>query len=295
MELLDPKILDRIGNYALLSKHVVEGFITGLHRSLFHGFGSEFVQYRNYAPGDDLKYLDWKVYARTNQLCTKVFREETNMTCRIVLDCSESMSYKGQNSPLSKLDYASVAASCLAYLASGQGDKVGFYAYGEDIYSAVPPGSSQRHLQDIFREMNKLKATGKGQHRKCLTKISDGFKGRGLVLFISDMLESEDEIIQFLKAMRFSNNDCILMQILDKDELELPFEHNVRFVSMEENGELLTAPELIRGNYQNKLNAHVDKIKISCRQNLIDFEVIDTSRSLDYVLASYLHKRQEIR
>ena len=295
MELLDPNILDRIGNYALLSKNIVEGFITGLHRSMFHGFGSEFVQYRNYAPGDDLKYLDWKVYARSRQLCTKVFREETNMTCRIVLDCSESMSYKGESSPLSKLEYASVAASCLAYLASTQGDKVGFYAYGEDIYTAVSPGSSQRHLQDIFREMTKLSATGVGDHKKCLTKISDGFKGRGLVLFISDMLENEDDILQFLKAMRFSNNDCILMQILDKDELDLPFDHNVRFVSMEAGGELLTAPELIRTTYKEKIAAHIEKLNVSCNQSMIDFELVDTSKSLDYVLSSYLHKRQEIR
>lgn len=295
MDLLDPKILDRIGNFALLSRNIVEGFITGLHRSMFHGFGSEFVQYRNYAPGDDLKYLDWKVYARSHQLCTKVFREETNMTCRIVMDCSESMSYKGESSKVSKLQYASIAAACLSYLATSQGDKVGFYAYGNDIYSAVPPGSSQRHLQDIFREMNKLEATGVGEHKNCLTRISDGFKGRGLVLFISDMLENEDEIIQFLKAMRFSNNDCVLMQILDNDEIELPFSQNVRFVSLEGEGELLTAPDLIRSTYKKNLEEHQEKIKTTCQQNLIDFETFNTSKSLDYVLASYLHKRQEIR
>ncbi len=203
MKLIDPKVFDRIGSYALLSRTVVEGFISGMHRSMFHGFGSEFVQYRNYVPGDDLKYLDWKVYSRTRKLCSKVFREETNMNCRIILDCSASMAYKGENSEYSKLEYASMVIASLAYLISRQGDKVGFYPYADDIISAIPPGSGMRHLREIFSVMEKLHADGSGSHRSCLNKISEGFKGRGLVIFVSDVMEDESEIIRFLKSSRF--------------------------------------------------------------------------------------------
>jgi uncharacterized protein (DUF58 family) len=295
MDLLDPKILDRIGNYPLLSRTVVDGFISGLHQSQFHGFGNEFVQYRNYVAGDDLKYLDWKVYARSRQLCSKVFREETNMNCRIIMDCSASMQYKGDSSLLSKIQYASSAVACLAYLVSRQGDKVGFYAYGNELLSAVPQGSGQRHVQEIFRQMSKIKAEGEGSHKACLTKISDGFKGRGLVIFISDMLEGEDEINQFLKAMRFSNNDCLLLQVLDRDEIDFPFSKNVRFVEMEGGSETITAPELIRESYQRKLQEHLQNIKETCQRNQVDYQLLNSMDSLDHVLAAYLNKRQELR
>ena len=203
MSLVDPKVLDRIGGYALFSRTVVEGFISGLHRSMFHGFGSEFVQYRRYVPGDDLKYVDWKVYSRTKKLVSKVFREETNMNCRIVLDCSASMSYKGENSEFSKLEFASIVIACLSYLISKQGDKVGFYSYANEIISAIPTGSGQRHLQEIFAAMGKLKAEGTGNHKDCLNQIAEGFKGRGLVIFVTDMMEDEEEILRFLKSCRF--------------------------------------------------------------------------------------------
>jgi len=295
MHLVDPKVLDRIGGYALFSRTVVEGFISGIHRSMFHGFGSEFVQYRNYVPGDDLKYLDWKVYARTKQLCSKVFREETNMNCRIVLDCSASMSYQGKESQFSKLEYATMVASCLSYLISRQGDKVGMYAYANEILSAVRPASGQKHLQEIFNEMKKLKAEGTGNHRACLNKISEGFKGRGLVIFISDMMEGEDEVMRFLKSSRFSHNDCILLQVLDNDEIEFPFEKNIRFIGMENNQELITAPELVREHYKTNLASHLEKIRTECLKNQFDYSLVNSSEPLEYVLSSYLHKREEVR
>ena len=295
MNLIDPKVLDHIGSYALLSRRVVEGYISGLHRSMFQGFGTEFVQYRNYVPGDDLKYLDWKVYARTKKLCSKVFREETNMNCRIVVDCSASMAYKGSSSELSKLQYASVVSACLAYMISRQGDKVGFYAYGNDIQCAIPPGSRQRHLQEIFAKLNNLKPDGVGQHRSCLTKISEGFKGRGMVIFISDMMEGEEEIVRFLKSARFSHNDCVLFQILDKDEIEFPFDKNIRFIAMEDQEELVTAPQLVRENYLNEINAYLEGLKMDCQKNGIDYTLLNSSEELDYVLSAYLHKREELR
>lgn len=294
MDLIDPKVLDRIGSYALLSRSVVEGYISGLHRSMFHGFGTEFVQYRNYVPGDDLKYLDWKVYARTKKFCSKVFREETNMNCRIIVDCSTSMSYKGNKSKLSKLQYASVISACLAYMISRQGDKVGFYAYGDKIQCAIPPGSRQRHLQEIFSKLNTLKPEGSGNHRECLTKISEGFKGRGVVIFISDMMEGEEEIIRFMKSARFSHNDCILFQVLDNDEVEFPFDKNIRFVGMEDKEELITAPQLIRENYLAEIGAYLEEVKMSCQKNGIDYNLQNTSHELDYVLSAYLNRRQEL-
>ena len=295
MHLVDPTVLDRIGGYALFSRTVVEGFISGIHRSMFQGFGSEFVQYRSYVPGDDLKYLDWKVYARTKELVSKVFREETNMNCRIVIDCSASMSYKGKDSEFSKLKFATMVSSCLAYLISRQGDKVGLYAYADEILSAIKPASGQKHLQEVFSEMNKLKATGSGSHQDCLNKISEGFKGRGLVIFVSDMMDGEDEVMRFLKSARFSHNDCILLQILDKDEIEFPFDKNVRFVGMESNQELVTAPELVREHYKANLESHLEKIRTECLSNQFDYCLVNTSDPIEYVLSSYLHKREEVR
>jgi uncharacterized protein (DUF58 family) len=291
MSLIDPGLLERLDSYALLARRVVEGYMSGLHRSLQQGSGTEFVQYRNYAPGDDLKYLDWKVYGRTGKLCTKVFEEETDMSCRIVLDCSASMSYQGRKSAVPKMRYALALAASLAYLVNRQGDQVGFYAYNDRVRSLIGSGKGQSHLQTIFGEMNRLQAEGQAQQRRCLNKIAGTFKGRGLLVLISDVLDGEEDIMQFLRSARFSNNDCLLLQVLDEDELEFSFGGSTRFVDLESAEELITAAPAAAEKYRGEMQRHLEKIRAACLKNQVDYQLLSSAESLEASLALYLHKR----
>lgn len=293
-ELLSPETLARIDNYALLARLVVEGFISGLHRSLYHGFGSEFFQYRSYVPGDDLKYVDWKVYGRQDKFYTKVFQEETNMNCIVLLDASESMAYRGRRAACSKLQYGCMIAASLAYLASRQGDNVGLYAYGDRLMASVPPGRRTGGLQRVMTELQRLRPSGVADHESTLNLVGEKFRRRGLVVTISDMHGLEGSLARHIKRFRFAHHDCIVFQVLDDDELDLPFHRTTRFVDSETSAQTATAPDLIRAGYQHSVSEFVSAIREACLSERADYLLARTSDHLGNLLAAYLHRREAL-
>lgn len=292
-ELLSPSVLARIDDYSLLARVVVEGFISGLHRSLYQGFGSEFFQYRPYVAGDDLKYVDWKVYSRRDRLQTKVFQEETNMNCCLVLDASASMDYRGERAECSKLRYASMAAACLAYLASRQGDRVGLYAYAGDMQAVVHPGRGGG-LRGVLTALGGLRAGGAADHRRALDFVSESVKRRGTVVWLSDFHGVEGEAASLLKRFRFAHHEGIAFQILDPDEVDLPFGGTMRFVDSEQAGEIVTAPDEVRDEYRRRVAEFTEAIRLSCLREQVDYQFLRSDENLGNLLAAYLHRRESL-
>jgi uncharacterized protein (DUF58 family) len=291
---LDPKTLSRIDNYALLARTIVEGFISGLHRSLYHGFGSEFVQYRNYSKGDDLKYIDWKVYARHNRYQIKVFQEETNSNCYIVLDTSASMAYDGDGG-LSKLKYGKIMTACLSYLVNRQGDNVGFYAFSDKLHIAMSPSHRSGIMHEINVELNKLEPGGTADTSTVLNYLAEHFSRRGVIVFISDFLDPDPEFLKTIRRFRFSHHDVVLFHVLHDHELDFPFDKTVRFVDSETGDELLTAPEVVRHQYQTAMNAFLDDVETFARKGDIDYQRLRTSDPLAACLSAYLHRREAMK
>jgi uncharacterized protein (DUF58 family) len=288
---LDPLTLSRITNYDLLAKTVVEGFISGYHRSLFQGFGSEFVQYRQYVRGDDLKYMDWKVYARRDQLQMKVFREETSTNCYIVLDASNSMAYGEDGQGVSKLHYGKMLAASLAYMTSKQGENVGFYSFNEDIVSAIRPGHRSGQVHAIHTELARVKPGGAANYEKILSFLSEQFSRRGIVIFISDFLDAQESFYAGLRRFRHSHHDCMLFHLVHDDELNFNFDKTVRFIDSETKEEIVTSPEAIRDQYLKAFQEHLGNVNSFCLKNGLDCERLRTSQSLGDALAASLHRR----
>ncbi|MEA2013381.1 MAG: DUF58 domain-containing protein [Verrucomicrobiota bacterium] len=291
-EIFSPELLAKIDNLEILARYLVDGFISGKHKSLYHGFGSEFVHYRNYTDGDDINYLDWKAYARLNEYYIKVFREETNMNCYIILDSSASMDYKGLSASVSKSKYASIIAASLAYMANKQGDNVGLYIHTDKLISQITPGHRRDHLKRIYSELYKTKPQGRANHESNFEYLASNISRKGLVIYISDLMDCEETILEKMKLLKAKHHDCIIMQIMDKDELTFPFTGNMRFIDSEEGGEIVTSPEKIRNEYLASLKEYMNKIKKICYTTQIDLVRLNTSTSPEDALVSFLQKRQ---
>lgn len=294
-ELLSPATLARIDNYSLLAKTAVEGFLSGLHRSLSHGTGGEFLQYRNYTPGDDLKYVDWKVFSRQNKFHTKVFREETNMNLSLVLDASASLAYQGSRAPCGKWRYASMVAACLAYMASRQGDNVGLFLYNKGVVQALDPSRSPGQLQRIFGSLARQEPAHSADHPRAWNYLTGHFRSRGLVVFLSDFLDADDILPPLLKRIRFAHHDCLAIQVLDQDELDLPFDRSTEFIDAEGSGRIDTYPASVREDYIRAMDAFLARLSQSMTKSQVDFLRLVTSESLSHSLATYLHKRDSLR
>lgn len=293
-DLLDPAHLTRIENYALMAKAAVEGFLSGMHRSIFHGFGTEFLQYRNYVPGEDLKYLDWKVFAKRDELVTKVFQEETSMNCYFVVDASASHHYQGERAACSKLRYACMIAASLAYLATRQGDNIALFAYQDSIVEAIEPGHRNSQLLRFLQALTRLKPEGQANHERLLESITHHMRSRGLVVYLSDMLEAEDTLPRMLQNLRFQHCDCLALQILDPDEKDLPHGYPVRYIDSETGKEVTTFADTVREGYEKSMQEFLEDLKTGFRRAQVDYTPLLTTDHLGHALGQYLHKRESI-
>lgn len=278
----------------MLARVAVEGFLGGLHRSLAHGFGMEFEQYRNYSPGEDLKYLDWKALARSDKLYTKVFQEETDTDCLILVDASGSMGYAGRSAPCSKQRYAAMVAACLAYLAERQGDHPGLYVYGEEVRQFVPPRRQRAGMATIMRVLEGLESTGTALHRAALEPLAERIRRRSLVVLISDFLEAEAEPPALLRAFATRGCDVLAVQVLDRDESNLPDVEFARFVDMETEARLSASPKLTRGRYQVDFQAYQANLADQFHANRVPFVSVHSDESLGSVLAAFLRRRAHL-
>lgn len=291
-DLLDPHTLAHIEDFNLLGRMVAQGIFAGMHKSIRHGRGTEFFQYRNYSPGEDLRFVDWKVYARSNHLYSKTFEEETNTALYLVLDTSASMAYQGSRSPCTKLRYATMAAASLAHLANRQGDAVGLFAYGEEIHEWIEPRTGRDHLQAVYHALDRLKPGGKTDHAKALPALVNRLPGRGMVLYFSDMLEAEGELpglLQFSKSPRY---DCIAFQILDPDETDIPYSDPLEFSAMEEQRLIPTYPETIREDYQQRMGDFQETLRGNLAGAGVLVQPALTDETLANALSFYLNQRE---
>ncbi|MFC1477008.1 DUF58 domain-containing protein [candidate division KSB1 bacterium] len=286
---LDPDILSKLSNIELLARTVVEGFISGLHKSPYKGFSVEFMEYRQYVPGDELKRIDWKLYARSDRLFVKEFEDETNTNCYILLDISQSMGYS--TTKINKIDYGSYLAASLAYFMTRQRDSVGLYLFDNEIRDQLRPSSTSGHLNTILKTLEMSELGAESSMGKPFHSLAESIKKRGIVVIISDLLDDPDAIIDGLKHFNFKGNEVILFHILDPSELKFPFSDIVELEDMETGEKLLIMGDAARKIYQNNLDKFIEKIKRQCGVYGVDYSNFVTNQPLDFALFNYLAAR----
>ena len=293
LRFLDPAILARLSSLELKARTVVEGFLTGLHRSPFKGFSVEFAEYRQYMPGDDLSSIDWKVYARTDRYYVKKFEEETNVDCYLLVDLSASMGYGSRG--LTKLEYASVLAASLAYLMNRQRDAVSLTTFDEAIVTMVPPSARASHLRSLLVTLDRMVLGKKTDVSKPLHILADTIGKRGMVVLISDLLDEPERVIDGLRHFRFRGTDVLVFHVMDPAELTFPFDRATRFRDMEMGDEVMAVPSVVRQPYLDAMNQTVERYKRELGSAGIDYRVLDTSVPLEFALMSYLSTRGKAR
>lgn len=286
---LDPKILSKISGMELRARTVVEGFIYGLHRSPYRGFSVEFAEYREYTPGDDTRFIDWKVYARSDRYYLKEFEEETNLGCHILLDISNSMSY-GSNG-LTKVQYGAYLAASLGYLIFQQRDGVGLMTFDNEIRQFVPARNRKGHMLSILRYLEKMEMGSETEISIPLHQIAETIQKKGLIILISDLLDDPESVLQGLQHFRFKGHDVIVFHIMDETELTFPFQSTTKFIDMEGSSEFMAIPSLVKDTYLQRLQAHLDAFKKGCGRLQVDYHLLSTTQPLDFALFSYLTNR----
>jgi uncharacterized protein (DUF58 family) len=275
----------------LRARHIVEGYLSGLHRSPYHGFSIEFAEHREYAPGDDLRYLDWKVLGRTDKYYLKQYEDETNLICYLVLDVSESMRYRGPDSPLSKLEYAQCLAAALAWLVLQQQDAVGLVTFDEEIRADVRPSSSAAHLRPLLQVMEAAEPRAKTATGPIFHELAERFRKRGVVLILSDLFDDVAAMLAGLKHFRHRRHDVILLHVLDAAELDFPFRSPTLFRGLEQQADVLADPRSLRKAYLRELAAYQQDLQRGCRSQGMDYQLVRTDQPLDAVLSAYLSQR----
>jgi uncharacterized protein (DUF58 family) len=288
-QFLDPAVVARLGTLELKARTVVEGFLSGLHRSPFKGFTVEFAEYRQYIHGDDLATIDWKVYARSDRYYVKKFEEETNLDCHLLLDVSGSMAYG--SSGLTKLEYGSVLAASIAYLMNRQRDGVGLMAFDDRIVDRLPASARPGHLRTLLVTLDRLRVGKETDLSKPLHQMAESLSKRGIVVLISDLLDDPDLVIRGLRHVRFRGSDVIVFHVLDPDEIDFPFERATRFEDLESEEEMMAVPGLVREHYQREISRLINRYQQELGAAGIDYQLLRTTDPLELALLSYLTTR----
>ena len=285
----DPQVLSRVDRLELEARQVVEGYLSGRHRSPRHGFAVEFAQHREYAPGDDIKHIDWKVYGRTERFHLKQYEQETNLVAWLLLDASESMGY-GSGSR-TKYDLACTAAAAMAYLVLQQTDSVGLGMLAGSVKTFLRPSGQITQLREACRAMLEGPFSGPARLGPVLNELAARTGRRGIVFVFSDLLDDAPAILSGLQHLRYQNHEIVVFHTLDAAELDFPFRHTTMFRGLEGLPEVLTDPPGIRESYLKALHEHIGAIETGCRAMEIDYLLLRTDCDLGHQLASYLQKR----
>jgi uncharacterized protein (DUF58 family) len=288
-QFLDPAVVARLGTLELKARTIVEGLLSGLHRSPFKGFSVEFAEYRQYMPGDDLSTIDWKVYARSDRYYVKKFEEETNLDCHLMLDVSGSMAYGSRG--MTKLEYGACLAASLGYLMNRQRDAVGLMAFDQEIVSMLPAAARPGHLRALLVTLDRLRAGKETDLSKPLHQLCDALTKRGLVVLISDLLDDPEAVIRGLKHFQFRGTDVIVFQVLDRDEIQFPFDRPTRFEDLETPDEVMAVPSLVRDHYLKAMGALIERYKRELGACGIDYHLLATDEPLELALLAYLSTR----
>ena len=286
---IDPAVLARIGNLELVARSVVDGVINGLHRSPYFGASVDFAEHRGYVPGDDIRRVDWRVFARTDKYYVKEFEADSNSNFSVILDVSKSMAFGAR---LSKLDYAKTLAACLTYLVSKQRDRVGLVTFDEDVVEHVPP--SAKHLDVVLHKLDKAVAKRPGRLGPPFRKLAEHFGRRGIVVVISDLYEEPEEILDALGLIRFRGNDVILFHVLDPAEVDFSFTDASSFEDLESGEQLPVVPDALREQYRAMIRQHIATLTTKSVEQRVDYNMLDTSTPLDYALFNYMSIRDRL-
>ena len=284
---MDPVVLGRIGNLELVSRAVVDGFINGLHKAPYFGASVDFAEHRGYVPGDDVRRMDWRVWARTDRLYIKEYEAESNMNFSVLLDMSKSMDYGSRG--ITKFDYARIVGACLTNLVHHQRDRVGFAAFDDDVVEFIPP--SAKHMESVLHVMERLKPGKPGTLKAPLHKLAEHYGRRGILVLISDFYEDPDAVVEAVAPLRFRGNDIIVFHILDPSELEFGFADASPFEDIETGEQMPVVPEAFRAEYRSLVAAHIEGLRKSFSKVRVDYTLLDTSKPIDHALFHYLSGR----
>lgn len=293
MNYFDPKVLSGVKNLHLKARVVVDGVMVGIHASQAKGLSSEFEEHRGYSHGDDLRHIDWKAYAKFDRYFIKEYRKTTNLRTYILMDCSASMGYASDG--VSKFDYGSTVAASLAYLMLRRQDAVGLVTFSDKMETMIPPKASNDHLLSLIKALEDTKPQGETSAANLLQDLAASLKRRGMVILISDLLDTPEEVIKGLKQLCSRGNDIIVFQLMDHEELQFPFKEPSMFQDMEEDLKLIADPQFIRSAYLDSLRNLLDSYRQACFSRQIDYSLFDTSVGLDRPLVRYLTWRQKFR
>src|SRR5262245_10843953 len=284
-------MLAKLQGLELRARHIVEGYVSGVHRSPFHGYSIEFAEHREYVPGDDLRYVDWKVFGKTDKFYLKQYEEETNLVTYMLLDTSESMRYQSSAAPLSKLEYAKCIAASLSYLILQQQDSVGLVTFDKEIRALVRASSNPSHLKQLLHVMEESAAERKTATGPIFHDLAERLKKRGIVLVLSDLFDDLGSIMAGLKHFRHRRHEVVVFHVLDPAELEFPFRQTTLFKGLEELPDVLTDPRSLRRAYLDEFGKFLQAVRKGCRGQRIDYVLVRTDQSLEIALSSYLASR----
>jgi uncharacterized protein (DUF58 family) len=288
---LKPEVIRSVARLDLKARFIVEGFLSGLHRSPFHGFSVEFSEHRRYHPGDDIRLIDWNVYAKTDRYFIKKFQAETNLEAYLVMDCSASMGYATGNA-MSKMDYAICLAAALGHLMIHQQDSVGLYVFDEKLREYLPPKSKRSHLTAMLSMLARTAPAGETSLGEILLEVASRVSKRSLILVLSDMISDQEAVIRGLQAIRYRGHDLILFQVLDHGEVNFEFDGPARFEDPETQETVTADAQAIRAAYLEEIRMFLQTYRDECRQVKADFVTVDNSMTFDKALREFMIQRQ---
>jgi uncharacterized protein (DUF58 family) len=291
LKYLDPQTLASLQGLELRARLIVEGYVSGVHRSPYHGFSIEFAEHREYVPGDDLRFVDWKVFGKTDKVYLKQYEEETNLVSYMLLDTSESMRYKSEKAALSKLEYAQCIAASLSYLVLQQQDSVGLVTFDKEVRALVRASSNPSHLKQLLHVMEETVADRKTNTGPIFHDLAERLKKRGVVLILSDLFDDVGSMLAGLKHFRHRRHEVILFHVLDPAEIEFPFNQTTLFKGLEGLPEVLTDPRSLRKAYLAEFAAFQKQVRTGCRALGIDYFEMRTDQPMDVALSTYLASR----
>jgi uncharacterized protein (DUF58 family) len=289
----DPQTLAKLTGLDLKARLIVEGYVAGLHKSPYSGLSVEFAEHREYAPGDDVRYVDWKVFGKTDRFYLKRFEEETNFACHLLLDASESMSYRSKGAAVSKLEYAQYVAAALAHLVIRQQDAIGLSTFNTSVTKFLGPSSQPAHLKQLVHLMEHTPAGGETALGPIFHDLAERIRKRGLVIILSDLFDDVGTLLSGLKHFRHRRHDVSVMQVIDPAEQDFPFEDPTRFRGLEGLPEQNAEPRALRRAYQAEFESFLKQVRGMCGDLQMDYVLLRTDRPLDIALRSFLTRRMQ--
>jgi uncharacterized protein (DUF58 family) len=286
---IDPAVLAKIGNLEFVARSVVDGVINGSHRSPYFGASVDFAEHRGYVPGDDIRRVDWRVFARTDKYYIKEFEADSNANFSVLLDVSKSMAF---GSRITKLDYAKTLAACLTYLVSKQRDRVGLVTFDEGVLDHVPP--SAKHVDVVLHTLDRVQAKRPGRFGAPIRKLAEHFGRRGIVVIISDFYEEPDEVLDAVSLIRYRGNDVILFHVLDPAEIDFSFDDASSFEDLESGEQLPVVPDALREQYRAMIREHIAALTTKSAAQRVDYNLLNTAAPLDYALFNYMAIRDRL-